>query len=273
MNARSLSNALFQSRAHYMMSDIYLPVIVYCGMDGCDHATTCVYLPYEDKTTEVCVWNRIFIDSSGVSFNDCLKDFSDFSAVETTAFFNYQTVLQHTQMKNDIELHDIFFMKNIQKKHGTCSNWSLILAMILVINYNYLQDKLHRSPTFLTQWANHISAQSGAHMERLIFIFVSMRKLFYKHFLSVVKRLQNSNISDPNSLLVHYISNILFFESDVKGNEKEKDEFLRRVKNLIQGIIVHVEQIFNFKQSQKRTGKHSPSRSTPTVSKRHRSVE
>lgn len=276
-NTRALTNALFQSRVHYMMDGKYLPVVVYCGMNGCNHATACVYLPYENKDSEVCVWNRIFIDSSGVSFNECIKDYSEFSFIETTSFFNYQSVLEHTQLKNDVELHEIFFMKNIQKRYGTCSNWSLILSILLVSNYTYLQDKLQRSPTFLTQWANHISSHSAKHMDRVIDMFVNMRRLFYSHFLSAAKRLQHSGIPDHNILLAKYISDILFMGDNV--SEPEKEYFLRRVKNLIVGVTSTTEQLFEFKKSQKRqelpkkTVKRSASRSTPSASKRHRQNE
>jgi hypothetical protein len=296
-NVRSLTNALFQSRVYYMMTGSYLPVVLFCNMNICDHATACVYLPYENKETKVCVWNRIFIDSSGVSFNECIQDFSEFSAVETTSFFHYQFVLQHTQVRNDIEIHQIFFMKNIQKKYGTCSNWSLILAILLVINYNYLQDKLQRNPTFLTEWADHISTHSDKYMGQLIRVFVFMRKLFYTHFFNVAKRLQKSDISNENVLLNKYISDVLFLDDkpfmddkpflvdkpflDDKSNTPEKTVFLRKVRNLIQGIMVDMERLFDFKKSQrraesvkepsaKRSDKRSDKRPSPSASKRRR---
>jgi len=180
-----------QSRIYYMIHRVYLPLLLSydMGRKHCDHATTCVYLPVVDDASQVTIWYRIFIDTSGSSFHSkhCSGSFNHYAEWESEALQKYQKTFSTVQRSTQLQLVQIFCVGDVQKNYGTCDHWSTLLSLLLVYEAPYVVGKLRTDATFLDRWFAQLVATSDKHMEHYLGIFLQLRKVFYHHFMNVLR--------------------------------------------------------------------------------------
>ena len=274
-----LLNVFLQSRFNYILTGKYLPIVVYDGMiskytvhrtvNYCNHAAMCVYLPSSHPNSTISTWNRIFIDSSAASYVPCGESLNKYNMWENTALQKYKMAIYHAQNDTDIQINQIFCIGNVQKNYPTCAHWSTILALLFVYNYEYLIDKLNRDPIYLTQWFIQLSNSTDKNMEHFLKIFLSIRKVFYSHFMHVLEHMdpeldeehkdEETYIPNVGSFIELFLSGVLFgvvdqygFKSNAETDATEEEgiaEMIEEVKSLFSSVFTDMERIVKLKYS------------------------
>ncbi|NDJ15279.1 MAG: hypothetical protein EBY17_29545, partial [Acidobacteriia bacterium] len=193
-NTDSLYYAFQSSRLHYLLTGEYLPVLAGYIMRRSiqskeeAHATVCLYLPHRSHSTvtarTVTVWHRVFIDTSGVMYNDFSKAYLDYTQIEAETWIRYNDWLSREQSDHDtdLQIHQIFCSHDIQKNYPTCAHWSTLLALSFLFRWKHIVALLVTDPTYLTQWCRQLSLRTPENMAAFLDVFVDMRRVLYGHF-------------------------------------------------------------------------------------------